>query len=56
MEFSIGFTSATDYSRLRLTIVGDLQLNNAPNSPLNLPFWGTSEPFKVPQNGGFRGR
>jgi hypothetical protein len=22
---------------------------------LNPPFWGTSEPFKVPQNGGFRG-
>jgi hypothetical protein len=28
-------------------------------SPTNrsaLPFWGTSDPFKVPQNGGFRGR
>jgi hypothetical protein len=33
----------------------ELQLNNAPNRPLNPPFWGTSEPFKVPQNGGFRG-
>ncbi|NJR38164.1 MAG: hypothetical protein HC781_04060 [Leptolyngbyaceae cyanobacterium CSU_1_4] len=24
--------------------------------PLNPSFWGTSEPFKVPQNGRFRGQ
>jgi hypothetical protein len=32
-----------------------LRLNNIPIRPLNPPFWGTSEPFKVPQNKGFRG-
>jgi hypothetical protein len=41
--------------------VRDLRENRLPvgcsvASPLNPPFWGTSEPLKVLQNGGFRGR
>jgi hypothetical protein len=35
--------------------VRELQLNNAPNRPLNPPFWGTLKGSEVPQNGGFRG-